>query len=123
MTLVKGLHIACATLSITLFFIRGLWMMADADWRRYRTLQVAPHLVDTLLLASGIVLVWRTGQYPLEQPWLTAKIGALLAYIGLGLVALRFGRSKGIRVAAWLAALLVFGYMVAVALTRNPIPV
>lgn len=121
--LIKGLHIGCATLSVTLFFIRGLWMMADADWRRYRVFRITPHLVDTLLLLSAIVLVWQTGQYPLQQPWLMAKIGALLVYIGLGMVALRFGRSKTTRVLAWFAALAVFAYMVGVALTHKPLPI
>jgi uncharacterized membrane protein SirB2 len=60
--------------------------------------------------------VW-SAQYPLAQPWLTAKVGALLLYIVLGSVALKRGRSKGIRAAAFLAALATFAYIVAVALT------
>ena len=53
-------------------------------------------------------------------PWLAAKLVALLAYIGLGALALRPGRSKGARAAAWLAALAVFAYIAAVAVTRSP---
>jgi len=46
----------------------------------------------------------------------------LLAYIGIGLVAMRLGRNKQIRVFAWLLALAVFAYMLLVATHRNPLP-
>ena len=54
--------------------------------------------------------------------WLTAKVVGLLFYIGLGTVALKRGRTRRARIAAWLAAQAVFFYIVAVALTRNPLP-
>jgi len=119
---VKSLHVGCALLSISLFFIRGLWMISDSPWRRKPAVKILPHIVDTTLLVSAIVLVVQTGQYPLEQSWLLAKITALLVYIGLGLVALRFGPTKPIRIAAWLCAILTFMYIYNVAITRNPIP-
>jgi len=115
-------HMGLALLSVTLFFIRGLWMMADSPMRQRRLVKIAPHVIDTLLLVSAIVLVVQTRQYPWEHSWLAAKIIALLAYIGIGLVAMRLGRSKQIRVFAWLLALLVFAYMLLVATQRNPLP-
>jgi len=119
---VKSIHVGCALLSISLFFIRGLWMMTDSPWRQRPTVKVLPHIVDTTLLVSAILLVVQTDQYPLEQSWLLAKISALLVYIGLGLVALRFGPSKPIRIGAWLAAMVTFLYIYSVAITRNPMP-
>ena len=120
--LAKTIHVGCALLSISLFFIRGLWMMSDSPWRRKRVIKILPHIVDTSLLVSAIVLVVQTAQYPLEQAWLLAKITALLVYIGLGLVALRFGRTKPIRVTAWFFAMVTFMYIYNVAITRNPMP-
>ncbi len=58
---------------------------------------------------------------PLATSWLLAKIIALVAYIGLGMVALRPGRPAAVRAAAWLAALLTFGYIVSVAIRKNPL--
>ena len=115
-------HMGLALLSVSLFFVRGLWMMADSPMRQRRLVKIAPHVIDTLLLVSAIILVVQTHQYPWEHSWLAAKIIALLAYIGIGLVAMRLGRSKSVRVFAWLLALAVFGYMYLVAINRNPLP-
>ena len=87
-----------------------------------RWVRVAPHVNDTLLLASGIGLAVLLQQYPLVHGWLTAKFFALIAYILLGTVAIKRGRTRGTRIAAWIVALLVFGYMVAVARTHDPLP-
>jgi uncharacterized membrane protein SirB2 len=84
--------------------------------------RVVPHVNDTLLLSSGIALAVLVQQYPLVHVWLTAKFFALIAYILLGTIALKRGKTKAQRVAAWIAALLVFGYMVAVAITHDPFP-
>ena len=60
-------------------------------------------------------------QYPLAHSWLTAKFITQILYIALGTLALKHGKSQGQRIAAWVAALLVFGYMVAVAMTHTPL--
>jgi uncharacterized membrane protein SirB2 len=120
--LLKHLHITCAAASYALFLLRGIWMLRDSSVMRQRWVKIAPHAIDTLLLASAIALAYTIGQYPFADGWLTAKIAALLLYIALGFVALKYGRSKTVRLAAWLAAQAVFGYIVLVALHRNPIP-
>ncbi|MGZ8319478.1 MAG: SirB2 family protein [Telluria sp.] len=84
--------------------------------------RVLPHMVDTALLASALVMVVWSGQYPFVQPWLGAKVTALVLYIGLGMVALRHGASRAVRLFAFIAALATFGYIVLVAVTRQPLP-
>ena len=120
--LLKHLHMSFAALSGALFLLRGLWMLQDSPRLGQRWVRTLPHLVDTVLLASAVTLAIWSAQYPLAQPWLTAKVCALLLYIVLGSVALKRGRSKGIRAAAFLAALATFAYIVAVALSKNPLP-
>jgi uncharacterized membrane protein SirB2 len=117
----KFIHVSCAFISIAGFGLRGYWMMSDNPLLQHRVVRRLPHVIDTLLLLSAIMLlvVWRLS--PLETPWLGAKVIALLVYIGLGMVALRFGRSKGIRVGAWLLALITAGYIVSVAYSKNPL--
>jgi uncharacterized membrane protein SirB2 len=79
-----------------------------------------PHVVDSVLLAAAVVLVLMLREYPFGTGWLTAKTIGLVVYIGLGTVALRRGRSKRVRLRAWIAAQAVFVYIVSVALTKNP---
>ena len=83
--------------------------------------RTVPHFVDTGLLASAIALAIITQQYPLAAPWLTAKVIALMLYIALGMIALRHGKTKSVRVTAWITAQVLFAYIVAVALSRSPL--
>lgn len=120
--LIKQLHMASAAASFGLFLLRGIWMLRQSPRLRALWVRVVPHLIDSLLLASAIALVVMSRQYPIQQHWLTAKVVALLLYIGLGMVALKRGRTRTTRTLAWLAALTVFVYIVAVAVYRNPVP-
>jgi uncharacterized membrane protein SirB2 len=117
--LIKGVHAASALLSIGGFAVRGALMLRDSPWLQSKFARVAPHAVDTVLLGSAIALAWMSGQYPFVQGWLTAKLLALIAYIVLGTVALKRGRSKPIRLAAYLLALAVALYLLSVAMTRH----
>lgn len=118
----KLIHISCVAMSYMLFVVRGVWMLRQAPLLRQRWVRVVPHAVDTALLTSAIAMAVTIRQYPLVADWLTAKVVALVCYIALGMIALRFGRSRGLRLAAWLAAQAVFFYIVAVALARDPLP-
>ena len=118
----KTIHIATVILSITGFAIRGVWMLRDSPWLQNKWVKVVPHINDTLLLVAGIVLAVRIQQYPFVHGWLTAKMLALIAYIVVGAVGLKYGKTRNIRIAAWLSALVIFLYIVLVALTRQPLP-
>jgi uncharacterized membrane protein SirB2 len=118
----KHIHMTFAMLSGLLFLLRGCWMMADSALLQRRWVKIAPHLIDTLLLASAVGLAVRGGQYPFAQAWLSAKVVALVVYIVLGTVALKRGKTKSVRVAAFAGALAAFGYIVAVAVTKQPMP-
>ena len=116
----KHLHVACVVLSITGFCLRGFLLAQKSALAGRRLFRVLPHINDSLLLAAAISLTVLTGQYPFVDTWLTVKIFGLIGYIILGSLALKAGRSAGLRVAAGVAALLVFGWIASVALTRNP---
>jgi uncharacterized membrane protein SirB2 len=118
----KYVHVGAVIVSFSLFFLRGLWMMTAPEKLAARWVRVVPHVIDTVLLVSAIALAAMTAQYPFVQPWLTAKVLALLVYIVLGTVAIRRGRTRRVRIAAWILALIVFGYMVAVARARVAFP-
>ncbi|MBS0437637.1 MAG: SirB2 family protein, partial [Proteobacteria bacterium] len=107
------------TLSITGFVARGAAALANAAWVRSRAARTLPHIVDTVLLVSAITLAWTLRLNPLTTPWLGAKIVGLLAYIALGMLALKPTRPRGVRIAAWLAALVCFAQIVATAITKS----
>lgn len=115
----KAIHVSCIVLSFSGFFVRGIWMLQGSAKLRQRWVKSVPHIIDTLLLASAIVLAVQMRISPLEHPWLMAKIIALLVYIGVGMVALRFGRNRNVRLGAWVFGLLTFLYIVSVALTKS----
>ena len=116
---IRAIHVACAGISIGLFAARGTMQLAAIDWRRWRWLRIVPHVNDTLLLGAAITLALMSGQYPLVQPWLTAKVVALCFYVALGSVALRRGVSARVRGLAFAAALASVSYIIGVALTRS----
>lgn len=118
--LLKHLHVTAVVVSGTGFFLRGLLMLNDSPLLQRRLLKVLPHIVDTVLLGSAITMAVISTQYPFVQPWLTAKVFGLLAYILLGMMALKRGRTKAQRAAFFFAAMLAFAYIVSVALLRDP---
>jgi uncharacterized membrane protein SirB2 len=117
----RNVHIACAILTITLFVLRGGLMLADSPWQQNMVLRYLPHVVDTVLLTTALMLTTVIHQYPFGVDWLTTKVVLLLAYIVLGSVALKRGRTKSIRVAAFVLALATIGYLVTVARAHHPL--
>ncbi|MCE1182043.1 MAG: SirB2 family protein [Rhodocyclales bacterium] len=117
--LLKHLHVSCVVLSGLGFFVRGVLMLKASPWLNSRLARTLPHVVDTLLLGSAITMAVMSGQYPFAQSWLTAKFFGLLAYIFLGSLALKRGRTRAQRAGFFVLALLAFAYIVAVALTRQ----
>lgn len=116
------LHVLCAWLSVGGFFLRGILMLRDSPLRQTKPVRILPHIVDTLLLVSAVALALALGQYPFADAWLTAKLLGLVVYIGLGLVAFRFGPTRSIRTLAFAGALLTGIYILAVAYARHPLP-
>ena len=115
----KTLHVTTAILSIAGFGIRGYWKIIGSDRLQQRWLKIAPHIVDSILLASAVALAVVIQVSPFAQLWLGVKIIALVAYILLGMVVMRWARSTGQRLAAYIGAILVFAYIVLVAATKN----
>jgi uncharacterized membrane protein SirB2 len=116
----KMIHVTSVIISYLLFSLRSIWKMRESSALQRRWVKVTPHVVDTILLTSAIVLAIRIHQDPIHDSWLSAKVIGLLAYIGLGMMALKFGKTRKARMYAWIAAQLTFLYIVLVALTKNP---
>lgn len=115
----KTVHMIAAILTISGFVLRGFWMMRESALLQQRITRIAPHIIDTLFLLSGIALVWRMGINVLEQPWLLAKFAGLVIYILLGTIAIKRGATLRIRSMAFVAALAMFAYIAGVAMSKS----
>jgi uncharacterized membrane protein SirB2 len=118
--LIKYVHLFSVTLSLTGFFLRGVLTLRASPLMKARWIKVLPHINDTILLAAALSLAVMSDQYPFVSGWVTAKVLGVIAYIILGSLALREGSSLRTRIVCWLAAMAVFGWIVSVALTRQP---
>lgn len=120
MSLIKTIHIATALISISGFILRGILLLRESPIMQQRWIKIVPHINDTILLVTGISMAVMIQQYPFVHGWLTAKVVALLIYIGLGFMTIRFGHRRRDRIMTMLAAIIVFAYMLGVAVTRQP---
>lgn len=118
----KLIHVGCVVLSGTGFIVRFLLLLRESGLLRTRIMRVVPHVVDTCLLAAAIAMLIILRVDPLQVEWLSAKVFGLAAYIATGMIAMRIARPGPVRLIAFGGALACFGYVIAVALTKNPVP-
>jgi len=114
-------HITFAIVSVSIFALRGLLMVADSRHANSAWLKYPSYTVDTLLLTAALMLTTVIHQYPFQASWLTTKVGLLVVYVVLGSVALKRGRTRGIRIGAFVAALLTVGFLFTVARAHHPL--
>ena len=117
--ILKTIHMSCALLSISGFLLRGYWMIQESPLLDLKPVKILPHIVDTLLLLSAIGMLFILGFGLLYQGWLLHKVGLLIVYIVLGMIALgnKYSRSK--KISAFIAAVLVFFYIVGIAISKT----
>jgi len=116
---IKWAHISCVVLSGGLFALRGVFALTGSAFANDVILRRLSYAIDTILLAAGLLLASIIHQRPFVQPWLTTKVLLLLGYIALGFVALRFGKTRPMRLACFAAALIVYSFIISVALTHD----
>ena len=118
--ILKHSHLLIIAIAFILFFVRGILMMRKSNAASHKIFKIAPHILYTLLIGTGIGLVVALNLSPLEQPWLLAKLIALVAYIVLGVLTFKHPNPT-IRKILWLVTLIVFAYIVSVAHSKNPL--
>lgn len=86
--IVKQIHFWLVLMSITLFQFR-YWFYKFRTVEPPRLARILPHLLDSLLLLSGVTLAWMAAINPLQHSWLGVKLLALLGYIVFGTLAMK----------------------------------
>lgn len=114
----KHLHVTAAVLSILFFIIRAYWSVSGSALLQTRVVKILPHVIDTILLIFGVILAAMIGP---SQPWILAKIVALVFYIGVGTIAIKRGKTPRSRAIAAVIAVAIFLYIVGVAINHNPL--
>lgn len=119
LAIVKQIHLISVALSFLGFFLRGVWMMTDSPLLTARPSKILPHIIDTVLLVSGIAMVVMMSLSLGAETWLIAKIVALIVYIIIGTIAIKRGKTKTVRTVAWVLAMSVFVYIYLVAKSHS----
>lgn len=117
--ILKHTHLTTLGLSFLLFFIRGYLMMRESPASKNRALVITPHVINLLLIGTGVGLAVLLQITPGSQPWLAVKLVALILYIALGILTFKHPR-LGARKIFWLLTLVVFAFIVSVATSKNP---
>ena len=115
----KLIHVGAAIVTISGFALRGYWMLTSSTNLHRQLVRIAPHVIDTVFLLSGIGLILSLRLQVLEHPWLLAKFFLLVVYVLLGTVALKRGKTANIRMGAFVLALATFAYIVGVAMNKS----
>ena len=118
---IKAVHIAAVMASGLLFLLRGAAVQFGASWAMAAPLRYLSYTIDTVLLTAALMLATIIHQFPFVQGWLTAKVLLLVLYVVLGSFALKRGRTRAVRTACWISALLVYLFIVSVARAHNPL--
>ena len=119
------LHLTSVALTISLFTLRYWWRWSNNPRFQARWVRVLPHIVDSVLLLSGVGLIALTGYLPftVKGAWLTEKLFGVIIYIVLGFIALgrHRPRSQQTGFIAFLLGLVVLYIIIKLATTRIPL--
>jgi len=119
MEIVKTIHVTCAILTMLSFAARGAWMLMHSPMLQKKAVKIAPHVIDTVLLLSGVILV--VEYYPEfhRHDWLLAKLVTVVLYILSGSIAISYGRTLLIRTAALIASFMLLAVILGLVMTRS----
>ena len=118
-TAAKHLHLTAVGLSILLFVVRFLWSQFDRSVLDKKWAKVLPHIIDTILLLSAAWLCVLISQYPFQADWVTFKVIGVVAYILMGMVALKWSRTVAMRWVGFIGALAWIAVIGKVAVTKQ----
>ena len=119
---IRAVHMWSVFASGLLFALRGgAFNLVGAAWPRGLPVRLLSWTIDTTLLTAALILMTIVQQYPFVDHWLTVKVSLLVVYIVLGTQAFAASRSRRTRICFWIAALVVFGFIVTVARAHHPL--
>ena len=119
--MVKHLHLTAVALSLILFTLRFFWTIRGSEIMQQKWVKIVPHVIDTILLASALVLCVIISQYPFVNAWLTEKVIGVVLYIVMGFWTLKFARTTALKVFGFVGALAWIVFVAKVAVFKQPL--
>ncbi|AWB67697.1 hypothetical protein C2869_15175 [Saccharobesus litoralis] len=116
---VKHAHMLLAIISIGLLVFRTILLVRDSDLINAKWVKITPHVVDTFLLVSAVILMTIIHQYPIQAPWLTEKLLLVFAYIALGVYTIKIAKSNTHRLAGLAAGLFCIASVIHLAMAKQ----
>ncbi len=118
---IRHAHIGAALTSGAWLLLRALALNAlGMRWPLAGPVRWLQWTIDTVLLTAALMLMTITGYDPIEDGWLTVKVGLIVVYVVLGYFALR-GATAGRRWLSLGAAAVVFGAIYGIARAHHPL--
>ncbi len=118
---IRQVHVLAVILSGSLFALRGAFALAGARWPQAAPVRYLSYAIDTTLLTAALMLVTILPAAMFANGWLATKLGLVVVYVVLGVLAMRRGRTRGVRAGCYAAALLVFAAVVGIARMHHPL--
>jgi uncharacterized membrane protein SirB2 len=120
-----NVHLTSVALTISLFVLRYWWQFTQNPRANARWTRVVPHVIDSVLLLSGVglIIVTRYMPFTVNGTWLTEKLFGVIIYIVLGFIALGRGRPRSQQTGfiTFLLGLVVLYIIIKLAATKIPI--
>lgn len=118
---IKHVHVAAVLMSGGLFALRAAATLLEQQWAMAAPVRYLSYTIDTVLLTAALMLMTILHQFPGVNSWLTVKVALIVVYIILGSLALKRARTRAVRLACSVAALLVFGAVISIARAHSPL--
>jgi uncharacterized membrane protein SirB2 len=112
---IKLVHVTAALMSGSLFLLRGLAVQGGSPWAMVKPLRYLSYGIDIVLLSAALMLV------AILPSAVFANGGLLVFYVVLGSFALKRGRTRRVRLACYVTALLAFAATYSIARTHDPL--
>lgn len=116
----KHSHLLFVFLTLALFVLRGIWLFTQSPLLQKKIAKILPHVFSLFLLVSGVAVSVLLGFSPSNQPWILAKLIALIVFIALGIITFK-AVNKSVGKISWVSALAVYAYIISVAITKTPL--
>jgi uncharacterized membrane protein SirB2 len=118
---IKLVHVTAAIASGALFLLRGTAVNWGGSWAMITPIRYLSYTIDSVLVTAASLLLAILPAAAFSNGWLWLKLTLLIVYIGLGTLALRRGRTAGIRRGCFVAAIAIYTCMYFIARTHDPL--